>query len=484
MNMFISLIRPWYPKACLLLVTLIMTSSGIFGQSVELDKELGAENAKLVEVQMGLVPDKKLTGYVSSIGNRLVAALDENPFEFRFHVADDPIPNAFALPGGYVYVTRGILSLITTEDELACVMGHEIIHVTRRHSVRQMRTSILPNLLELPGNIVGTVVNEDLGNLLNAPINTSNTLLLSSYSRKHETESDTRGIELAGRAGYDPLAMGSILERISLAFEIITNEKEKKSYFDSHPYTPDRVNKINKTSSELQWDEESWISEDFPAPVNGMVFGNNPAKGVFREEVFLQPDLNFTIAFPEGWQTSNQAYTVSAIHEDRKAGIFVGLEDPLLTPGEYGNMFEQEIIKKHDQKPSRSEPRTVNNHQGYLVTMTDNSGTEPMYIHILWVKMGGKVFKLIGIAPKAFEPDLQKSARSLRPLTSAERKSIEVYKVRIVHANKKESLEELSKRTGHVLKPRAIAIMNGLGEKPKLDKDQALKVVGQEKYIK
>ena len=112
---------------------------------------------------MGLVPDKELTGYVNSIGNRLVAALDENPFEFHFYVADDPIPNAFALPGGYVYLTRGILSLITTEDELACVMGHEIIHVTRRHSVRQMKTSILPNLLELRGNIVGTVVNEDLG---------------------------------------------------------------------------------------------------------------------------------------------------------------------------------------------------------------------------------------------------------------------------------------------------------------------------------
>ena len=484
MNMFISLIRPWYPKACLLLVTLIMTSSGIFGQSVELDKELGAENAKLVEVQMGLVPDKKLTGYVSSIGNRLVAALDENPFDFHFYVADDPIPNAFALPGGYVYVTRGILSLITTEDELACVMGHEIIHVTRRHSVRQMRTSILPNLLELPGNIVGTVVNEDLGNLLNAPINTSNTLLLSSYSRKHETESDTRGIELAGRAGYDPLAMGSILERISLAFEIITNEKEKKSYFDSHPYTPDRVDKISKTSSKLEWEAESWISEDFPAPVDGMVFGNNPAKGVFSEEVFLHPELNFTITFPEGWETTNQPATVGAIHEDRQAGIFVGLEDPSQSPEEYGKKFEQEIIKKHGQKPSRSEPRMLNNHPGYLVTMTDNSGNEPMYIHILWLKMGGKIFKLIGLAPKAFEPDLQKSARSLRPLTSTEQKSIEVHKVRIVRANKKESLEELSKRTGHVLKPRAVSIMNGLGEKPKLEKDQALKVVVREKYLK
>ena len=484
MNMISQLIKPRNLKACLLIVTLAMNSSGIFGQSVELDKELGAENAKIVEAQMGLVPDKDLTGYVRSIGDRLVAELDENPFEFHFYVADDPIPNAFALPGGYVYVTRGILSLITTEDELACVMGHEIIHVTRRHSVRQMRTSILPNLLELPGNIVGTVVNEDLGNLLNAPINTSNTLLLSSYSRKHETESDTRGIELAGRAGYDPLAMGSILERISLAFEIITNEKEKKSYFDSHPYTPDRIDKISKTSSKLEWEAGPWISEDFPAPVDGMVFGYNPAKGIFREEVFLHPDLNFTITFPEGWQTSNQASTVSAIHVDRQAGLFVGLEDPSLSPEEYGKKFEQEIEKEHGQKPSRSEPRTINNNPGYVVSMTDNSGKEPMYIHVLWLKMGGKMFKLIGLAPKAFESDLQKSARSLRPMTSDEKTSIGIRKVRLVSAKKKESLEELNERTGNVLKPKGTAIINGLEEKPKLEKDQVIKIVVSEKYIR
>ena len=150
-----------------------------------------------------------------------------------------------------------------------------------------MRTSIIPNLLELPGAIVGTVVNDDLGNLLNTPIHTSNSLLLASYSRKHETESDTRGIELAGRAGYDPDAMAYILERLSRAIEVITNEKEKKSYFDDHPCTPDCVNKINKTPSKLNWEEKTKISEDFPTPLDGMVFGNNPYKGVFKEEVFF-----------------------------------------------------------------------------------------------------------------------------------------------------------------------------------------------------
>ena len=112
-----------YKRVLLIAIFLLSCSSIVLAQSIELDKKLGAENAKLVEEQMGLYPDEAMTAYVRAIGNRLVAGLDKNPFEFQFHIADELIPNAFALPGGYVYVTRGLFLLITTEYELACVMG-------------------------------------------------------------------------------------------------------------------------------------------------------------------------------------------------------------------------------------------------------------------------------------------------------------------------------------------------------------------------
>jgi predicted Zn-dependent protease len=455
-----------------------------FCQSIELDKELGAENAKLVEAQMGLYEDKAMTEYIRSVGNRLLTAMENNPFEFQFHIADDPIPNAFALPGGYVYVTRGLLSIITTEDELACVMAHEIIHVIQRHSIKQMRSSYLPRLLELPGAIVGGVVNEDLGNLLNLPITTSNTLLLSSYSRKHETESDTKGIEIASKAGYDPFAMNSILERLTMAVEVITNEKEKKSYFSSHPYTPNRVKNVTKTASKLTWTEKPKISEDFPAPLDGMVFGENPKKGLFNEQVFVHPDLDFTITFPDGWETFNQPTAVGAIHSNRQAGIFLGLEDPSSSPEEYGKMFEKEIREKHNKVPSRSEPRLINNHPGYLITLEDNTGDQTMYLHILWLKMGSHLFKLIGFAPKSYEPELGKTARSLRVLTVTERKNVKVHTIRIVRANKNESLDKLSKRTKNTAKTNVTAVMNGIEENANLNQNQAVKIVVKEKYFK
>ena len=467
-----------------LIVLFIAFLNVSFAQNVDLDKRLGAENAKIVEEQIGLYPDKVLTEYVRSIGKRLEAALDDNPFEFNFYVADDPIPNAFALPGGYVYVTRGILSLVTTEDELAGIMAHEIVHVTERHSIKQMRRSILPNMLELPGDIVGKVVNDDLGTLLNMPVTTSNSLFQASYSRKHETESDKKGIELASKAGYNPAVLADILERLSLAVEVLTNEKEKKSYFDSHPYTPDRVNNITKTSSKLNWEEKTKISEDFPAPLDGMLYGSSPKKGLFKEQTFIHPNLNFTITFPEDWETTNQPSTVAAIHKDRQAGIFLGLEDNSKSPEEYAKIFEDEIVKSYDKKPSISEPRLVNNHPGYLISMVDNSGSEPMYIHILWLKMDGHIFKLIGIAPKSLETDLKKTALSLRTLKVDERKTIEMYTLRVVKANKNESLEGLSKRTHNIVNTNITSIINDIDEKEGLDKNQAVKIIVKEKYFK
>lgn len=471
----------WVRVLLLTLLTFSYSYSGL-AQSIELDKKLGAENAKIVETQIGLYQDKEMTEYIRSIGNRLVAKLEKNPFEFQFHIADDPMPNAFALPGGYIYVTKGILYLITTEDELACVLGHEIIHATNRHSIKQMRKSILPHMLEVPGDIVGTVVSKDLGDLVNAPITTSNTLLLSSYSRSNEKESDAKGIELASKAGYNPTAMADILTRLSQAFEYMTDETETKSYFSSHPYTPDRVSKILKVSEKLEWEEKLKISENFPFPLDGILFGKNPAMGFFKGQNFLHPDLNFSFTFPDDWETSNQATAVIGIHEDRRAGIFLGLEDASLSAEQHAKKFEKQLKKEHDQKPAISEPRTINGNPGYLITIEDKSDKEAMYIHMLWVKMSGKLFKLIGFGPRSVEPDLKKAVKSLRPLTSAQLNSIEVRNVRIVNSKKGETISELSKRTNNVVNPTVTSIINGIEENTIFDDKQAVKIIVKEKY--
>jgi len=453
-----------------------------YAQSIELDKKIGAENAEMVKVQMGIYDLEELTQYVRKVGNRLVANLEDPQFEFQFNVVDDPIPNAFALPGGYVYVTRGVLSLIISEDELACVMGHEIIHVTKRHSIKQMKRSLLPRLLELPGNIVGNVVAEDLGNLLNAPIQTSNALFLSSYSRKHETESDVLGVTLASKAGYDPRAMTTILGRLSKSIEILTNKQEKKSYFDDHPYTPDRISTINKRSDKLNWGPVAKISPDFPAPLDGMTFGENPSKGVFQDNKFLHPDLGFVITFPKGWETTNQPTTVGAVHPDRRGAIFVGLEDPNATPAELGGAFKGAILQKHPDIPIKTSTYTIDGNQGYLVSITDQSGSENMFIHLLWVKIGDNMFKLIGMAPTLHEENLKASAESLHAITKSERDAIKKWEFEVVTARQNETFITISDRLKSNIKPEINAFLNGNKAMEKLDKGKKVKIIVETDY--
>ncbi len=161
-------------------------------------------------------------------------------------------PNAFALPGGYIYVSRGLLSLVNDEAELACVIGHEMIHVTKRHSVKQMKKSIFPAILHIPGAVVG-LFNQDLGRIINTPVSFGSELFLSNYSRKQETESDELGIKIASQAGYDPSRLTVILDNLAKDVALLTGEEEKKSYFSTHPITPKRIERIEKELPALNW---------------------------------------------------------------------------------------------------------------------------------------------------------------------------------------------------------------------------------------
>ena len=285
-------------------------------QSIDLDKELGAQNAKMVELQMGIYEDPAKTEYIKSVGQRLISRLEDPLFDYQFHIVPDMAPNAFALPGGYVYVTTGLIPILESEDELGCILAHEIIHANNRHSIRQLKTSIFPRLLELPGNLIG-LLNKDLGALFNAPIQTSNALLLASYSRGFETEADIEGIKIASSAGYDPNAMISSLSRMSAAIEGAVGYKEEKSYFNDHPYTPDRTKTIKKNTSKMEWESKDPISEDFLFEFDSVLFGKSPSQGVVRENQFLHPDLNFFIEFPEDWSIENQPSNVGAYHPER-----------------------------------------------------------------------------------------------------------------------------------------------------------------------
>jgi len=454
-------------------------------QPVEGDRQLGAKVSRQVNDQIGIVDNPEMTSYLTAIGQRLTSQIENQRFDYRFQIVDQEEPNAFAAPGGYVYVSRGLLSLTNSEDELANVLGHEISHVGRRHTAKQLAKRRAPKLLSLPGKAVARVVSKDLGELINAPISVFGTAFLASYSRGDEMEADRLGQHLAAKAGYDPAALGPILNRMEEHEQLQTGSKRRASFFDTHPTTPRRVSGITARAESAQWTSQPGIARDhaeFVRRLDGLLLGDNPAHGVFHGQTFLQPVLDFRIEFPPGWTTMNARRAVGATAEKRDGLVFVGVLGKGNDPEKVGRVFAESLGKEFGIEPSRSESVAVGQLPGYVVTLTDASSSEPMHMHFLWVASGGLIYQMIGLAPERYRDVLRRTALSFRPLTADERSSIKETRMRIVAAKHGENLRELSKRTGNVWSLRETEIANGLSGTRSLIADQLVKIAVMETW--
>ena len=446
--------------------------------STNYDKEKGAESAKLIAVQMGLYEPEVMQQYVDDIGQRLVKELDNNTFDFQFSIVDDPIPNAFALPGGYIYVSRGLLALLVTEDELACVLAHEIIHVTERHSIQQMSSSILPTIIEIPGNIIG-LFSYQIGNLINTPISAGNELLLSRYSRGHETEADTLGVALAAKAGYDPTSMSKILTRLNDAVELSMKQKQEKSYFDTHPYTPDRVKNVNKISTGLVTKPRDDIDPSFPKKLDGLVYGKNPANGVFQNNIFLHPTMNFTIDFPTQWALYNQPQAVIATREKEQAFIALTGVDNDDNALSNAKAFEKKIKKESGKDIRYKEIDFDWGAKGYFASFHEKG----QIIQFLWIDLNKITFQISSMAPNTFEANLLKSIMSFKPITEAQKETIKEQTLHVVMANKNEKITDLSTRQKNVSDIKYVTLINDVELEEALEKDQAIKIITEQRFI-
>ncbi|GGZ74849.1 M48 family metalloprotease [Algibacter mikhailovii] len=459
----------------------ILFSISLVAQNVELDKFLGEQNAKIVVSEMGIYNDLDKTEYIRKIGNRLVAELENPLFEYQFHLVENPSPNAFALPGGYLYVTTGLLPILQSEDELACILGHEIIHSNNRHSIKQLKKSIFPKLLEVPGKLIG-VIDSEVGELFNAPIEMSNELLLASYGRKSETEADKEGIELAAKAGYNPNAMITALSRLSKTISVATGEEESKSYFNDHPYTPDRLEAIQNQISGMTWKKTSQISSNYLQNFDGTLFGDNPEKGIIKDNTFIHPELNFHVEFPEKWTIDNQNSHITAYDESQQSGIYIVLDNPNLSPKKSASVFVESLKKEYKEKIIKHEHYQIGNRKGYLVTFQDKVETQTVFAYALWIPMEDKLFRIMGIASKQDQNILKEIVLSLRKLSIEEQSHITINRMSIVTAKKGETIQSLSKREHNLLNENLTCVINDKNTSDKLKKGEQIKIIKTFKY--
>ncbi|CAM4167172.1 M48 family metalloprotease [Vibrio agarivorans] len=450
--------------------------------SPEYDKSVGEQNSKMVEAQMGLYQKHQLDEYVDQVGQRLVAQLENPEFEFSFHIVDDTTPNAFALPGGYIYISRGLLALMNNEDELACVLAHEIIHVTERHSVKQMKRSILPGLTQVPGNIVGSVISEDLGALINAPLAVGSGLFMASYSRGHETQSDELGVRLAVKAGYNPYAMGVILTRLNEAVEFTTQQQAQKSYFDSHPYTPERVEHVNQWATQFSNAFAPPADGEFVQELDGLLLGSNPDKGVFVEDDYLHPQLGFSMHFPAEWQKVNQPNAVAAANKAQTGMVALTLVNADYNAEQVSQQFSQYMQQRFDYKVEISQYKNDWGTQTYHAQVRDQKEGKPVFLDQYWLDVDELTYQIMSVSQSDTVVATGESALSFKPITDKQRQSIKQREMMIVKVQQGENISQLLKRVDSPMQTKGVEILNGLASVDDIEAGDSLKVIIKAPY--
>jgi predicted Zn-dependent protease len=330
------------------------------------------------------------------------------------------------------------------------------------------------------------VVNENLGQLINMPLNAGSQLFLASYSRGNEKEADKGGTRLMAASGYDPTHFPVVLNNLSILIQTITGHEEEFTYFDSHPYTPKRVDYLNKEIEKLSLVSKAGIATDrdeFLQSLDGICVGENPDHGVFQENHFLHPGLDLHMSFPEGWLTVNKPSMVGALDtSDNQSMVVMGLAGDEM-PETLGTQFAERLRKEHGVIPDRSEGIDLNGMPAYIVSLQDNTGGEDIRIHSLWFSLNELTFQVLGVAKESKTALLRNTALSIRTLTRQERETIHMHTLRIREAQNGESIEAFNARTGNMWSPEITAILNSIEGDAVLKKGQLIKVAVKERYV-
>jgi len=348
-----------------------------------------------------------------------------------------------------------------------------------------MKKSIFSGILSIPGAVVG-IFNEDLGRIIDTPFSFGGELFLSNYSRGQENESDKLGVKLASEAGYDPAKLAIILERLSRDVELITGEAEKRSYFSSHPFTPKRVEKIEKEIAKLEWTEREAIAnsrQELYSKIDGMVYGENPAHGIFEENMFKHFDLGLAITFPKDWKTINVPIAVGAQQPDGEAQLVFMVDTSSSEPDSLGTKFANYLKTKYDLKPDRSESLEINGFPAYVVSLKDVSGQQPVEIQIYWLKTDNTLFNVFGVSLLKHSESISNTIASFRKLTDDEKHNINELKIRVATSEQNELIEDFVNRTNNKWNLETTSLKNGLNDKDVLQEEQVLKIVVREPYL-
>ena len=450
------------------------------------EKDTESRYARILRQQVGFYENPDIDPRIEQITGKLRRQLPRKMRDFRVHVLDHPMPNAFAAPDRTLFLSRGLIALLNSDDALAGILAHEISHITEKHHVKQKRRSVIPGLLTLPGKAVGRVVSKDVGELINAPIENVGRAYLAGYSRSQETEADLEGIRLAAKAGYRPEAMAEVLIQMEAFIEITFNHDSEGGFFDTHPTTPDRIDEIFTRAIALKEADRDpphgTRDRAFLLLLDGLVVGPNPADGRFYENTYRHPVLDYALTLPVGWKYVNTPATVGGFAPDGNAAVFLGPAGFGTDCSRYARQTRDSFYNEFRIQPVRDAFFDLNGNDAHILTYRERTNGDVTSILFLWVEQNGRIYQIIGVSPEAHREEILACATSFRALTREEQQAFTGFKIRLAEAYGGESFADFSERTGNVFSPEATAAMNGYAPDNVFQGGELLKYVREEPY--
>jgi predicted Zn-dependent protease len=443
--------------------------------------EYGRQENPNILKKYGDYDSKTLQDYATQVGQKLSRISDRPDLVFHFRVVNSPVLNAFALPGGYVYVTRGLLAYINSEAELAGVIGHEIGHVTARHAVKQYTQAAG---YQIASGVLSIFVPQarNLGQL-------SDIIFVGisrGYSREYELEADQLGIKYAALAGYDPAGVQSFLtslERVDKA----TNEKTYHGLFSTHPETKTRIEKAIaeiKNNPSFSSKKLATLETEYKNHIDGLLYGPDPQEGVVIKNVFRHPELRIEITFPNDWRINNESDILSASHPQKNYHIQMMVQD--MGKRMTADQIARVIAQKNNLREISGSATRINGLEAYVGTYQGNV----QQLGVIGVKggfviHGEKIYSLLGFCPaqefKDAENFFTTTIYSFRELTLQEAGKIKPARIRLYVVQKGDTFETIASKTGASREEaKTIALMNGFNVSDSPLVGEKIKVIEKE----
>ena len=431
--------------------------------SPQQEQSIGAQqHTEIIKEFGGEYKNQAIQSYVNEIGQKLAAQSDRTDLQYHFTVLDSPVVNAFALPGGYVYVTRGTLAVANTEAELAAVLGHEIGHVAARHQAARYSRGVLTSL---GATVLGAAIGVPAAS---QAIGVGTNLYMSSYSRDQESQADQLGVRYLSRTGYDMNAMSDFLKNMAyfLNVEAQVEGKQQKSagYFSSHPDTGGRVVAARAEVQKYPQTQSTENRNQYVSLMRGLMYGENPAQGFVKGGTFYHPDIGFAFSVPDGFNLDNKPERIAI--EGREGTILVldMKQGKGITNAE--DYVSQAWLKGRPAEPI--EALDVNGMRAATTSVPVSINNQSATVRLLAIEWGKSDFVRMqmvlpaGVSSAAVD-DLKRITYSFHQMTGKEKQLAKPYQIDLVKARAGDSIQSLASQMNvDKLPVEQFAALNGM----------------------